>query len=94
MLKGISMNKRNNAWHSRNTRSKAKKRIDHAARLLRYKIGSGAAIQSIHKQSKKKHMDFADKVKAHQDSLGWLTRMWNSIKLFINNLFKRTNAVS
>lgn len=83
MLKGISQSRRDNAWHSRNTLNKAKKRISHQARILLFKAGNGYTQRSAGKRAEAQYKEAHDR-----EGLIIKVGLWGRVVAFVTNLFK------
>lgn len=81
MMKGISNDLRNNAWHLRHTKKKASDRAHRAVRLAFYKIG-GNRLKQAESQFKKAQ---------EREKLITFT-FWQRVKLFFRKLFNKPIA--
>lgn len=80
MLKGIT--KRNNAWHTRNTKRKAQLKVKRLARLAMYRSGDTRDLQTRAKMEEQYQ-------RARLAEGGFKAGLWARVVAFIKNLFKQ-----
>jgi len=83
MLKGTPLSKRDNAWHTRNTKRTAQRKRSHAMRVIRHANGGGvkdkteiARAEEAYRAAQKREGDVR-------------VGRWGRVRLFISQFFKR-----